>query len=104
MPTYSPAAKVGACWGYGAEVVLHGDTTVEAFAECERLQGERGLTLVHPFDDPETAPGVRARVRVRVGGGGRRRPHLRPAPARPRGNPRLPRGRGRAPAGGRPHR
>ncbi|HTE70671.1 MAG TPA: pyridoxal-phosphate dependent enzyme [Actinomycetes bacterium] len=27
MPTYSPAAKVAACWSYGAEVVLHGDST-----------------------------------------------------------------------------
>jgi threo-3-hydroxy-L-aspartate ammonia-lyase len=57
MPTYAPAAKVAACWGYGAEVVLHGDTTVEAFAECERLQRDRGLTFVHPFDDPEIVAG-----------------------------------------------
>src|SRR4030095_6331433 len=57
MPTYSPAAKVAACWSYGAEVVLHGDTTTEAFAECERLQRERGLTFVHPFDDPEIVAG-----------------------------------------------
>jgi threonine dehydratase len=57
MPTYSPAAKVAACWSYGAEVILHGDTTTEAFAECERLQHERGLTFVHPFDDPEIVAG-----------------------------------------------
>src|SRR6266508_1663130 len=57
MPTYAPTAKVAACWGYGAEVVLHGDTTVEAFAECERLQRDRGLTFVHPFDDPEIVAG-----------------------------------------------
>jgi threo-3-hydroxy-L-aspartate ammonia-lyase len=57
MPTYSPATKVAACWSYGAEVILHGDTTGEAFAECERLQRERGLTFVHPFDDPEIVAG-----------------------------------------------
>ncbi len=57
MPTDAPAAKVAACAGYGAEVVLHGDTTVEAFAECERLRAERGLTFVHPFDDPEIVAG-----------------------------------------------
>jgi threonine dehydratase len=57
MPTYAPAAKVAACWGYGAEVVLHGDSTGEAFAESERLQRERGLTFVHPFDDPEIVAG-----------------------------------------------
>jgi threo-3-hydroxy-L-aspartate ammonia-lyase len=57
MPTNAPAAKVAACWGYGAEVVLHGDSTTEAFAECDRLQRERGLTFVHPFDDPEVVAG-----------------------------------------------
>jgi threonine dehydratase len=48
---------VAACWSYGAEVILHGDSTTEAFAECERLQRERGLTFVHPFDDPEIVAG-----------------------------------------------
>jgi threonine dehydratase len=37
--------------------VLHGDTTGEAFAESERLRDERGLTFVHPFDDPEIVAG-----------------------------------------------
>jgi threonine dehydratase len=57
MPVAAPAAKVAACRGYGADVVLHGDTTVESFAEAERLQEERGLTFVHPFDDPEIVAG-----------------------------------------------
>ena len=57
MPTTAPAAKVAACRGYGADVVLHGDTTVESFAESERLREERGLTYVHPFDDPEIVAG-----------------------------------------------
>lgn len=57
MPRYAPAAKVAACHDYGAEVVLHGDTTGEAFAESERLRDERGLTFVHPFDDPEIVAG-----------------------------------------------
>lgn len=57
MPRYAPAAKVAACHGYGAEVVLHGDSTGEAFAESERLRDERDLELVHPFDDPEIVAG-----------------------------------------------
>ncbi len=57
MPSHAPAAKVAACRGYGAEVVLHGDSTGEAFAESERLRDERGLTFVHPFDDPEIVAG-----------------------------------------------
>jgi threonine dehydratase len=57
MPRHAADAKVAACRGYGAEVVLHGDTTGEAFAESERLGEERGLTFVHPFDDPEIVAG-----------------------------------------------
>jgi threonine dehydratase len=57
MPRYAPLVKVAACREYGAEVVLHGDTTGEAFAESERLRDERGLTFVHPFDDPEIVAG-----------------------------------------------
>ena len=57
MPRHAPAAKVAACRDYGAEVVLYGDTTGEALAESERLRDERGLTFVHPFDDPEIVAG-----------------------------------------------
>jgi len=57
MPLAAPAAKVAACRGYGVDVVLHGETTVESFAECERLRDERGLTFVHPFDDPQIVAG-----------------------------------------------
>jgi threonine dehydratase len=57
MPVTAPAAKVAACRDYGADVVLHGETTVESFAECERLRQERGLYFVHPFDDPEIVAG-----------------------------------------------
>src|SRR5690606_7135377 len=37
---------------HGAEVVLDGETMVEAQACCEAILRERGLTLVHPYDDP----------------------------------------------------
>lgn len=57
MPLAANPIKVAACHDYGAEVVLHGENTAEAFAEAERLQGERGLTFVHPFDDLEVAAG-----------------------------------------------
>jgi threonine dehydratase len=36
---------------YGAQVVLHG-TPAEAFKESYRLRDEKGLTFIHPFDDP----------------------------------------------------
>lgn len=50
-------SKVNACLGYGAEVVLHGADVGEAFAEMHRLRDERGLTFVHPFDDPAVIAG-----------------------------------------------
>ncbi len=51
MPEGAPASKVAATRGYGAEVVLHGDVNA-AFGKLEELQAERGLTMIHPFDDP----------------------------------------------------
>ena len=57
MPVSAVASKVEACRGYGAEVVLHGVHIGETLAELERLRVERGLTLCHPFDDPEVIAG-----------------------------------------------
>jgi len=51
MPETAAASKVAATRGYGAEVVLHGDVNA-AFERLEQLHQERGLTLIHPFDDP----------------------------------------------------
>jgi len=57
MPATAVRSKVEACRGYGAEVVLHGATTVEAWAEMERIRDARGLTFIHPFDHPVTIAG-----------------------------------------------
>jgi threonine dehydratase len=57
MPAAAVRSKVDACIDYGAEVVLHGAHVGETFAEMERLRDERGLTFVHPFDDPEVIAG-----------------------------------------------
>ena len=57
MPATAVSSKVDACRAYGAEVVLHGATTVEAWAEMERLRDARGLTFIHPFDHPVTIAG-----------------------------------------------
>jgi len=51
MPTDTPAAKLAATRGYGAEVVSY-----DRFGQDRELVGRalaesRGLTLVHPFDD-----------------------------------------------------
>lgn len=52
MPEFAPLTKVVATRNFGAEVVLHGASFDDAGAKARELQGERGLTLVHAFDDP----------------------------------------------------
>lgn len=47
-----PAAKVEALQRLGAELVIEGEGQDEAVARAESLRETRGLTLVHPFDDP----------------------------------------------------
>lgn len=56
MPETANRGKVAATRGYGAECVLHGDVHA-AFEKLEELREQRGLTLVHPFDDPELIAG-----------------------------------------------
>jgi threonine dehydratase len=57
MPVTTPEMKVRSVVARGAEVVLHGDTYDEAYAEARRLEAVRGLTFIHPFDDPEVIAG-----------------------------------------------
>ncbi|WP_372090647.1 threonine ammonia-lyase [Tistrella mobilis] len=57
MPRFTPFTKVGHTRALGAEVVLEGDTLEEARARADSLAAERGLTFVHPYDDPLIAAG-----------------------------------------------
>ena len=57
MPTTTPLMKVNRTKGYGAEVVLHGDVYDEACAKALEIAKEKGLTFIHPFDDPVVATG-----------------------------------------------
>ena len=52
MPVTTPFVKVAATRSHGAEVVLDGDTVADAQARCETMQADRGMILVHPYDDP----------------------------------------------------
>jgi threonine dehydratase len=47
-----PANKIGAIRDLGAEVVIAGKTYDQATEGALQQQKERGLTMVHPFDDP----------------------------------------------------
>ena len=51
MPETTPHVKVTATRGFGAHVVLCGETVAEAEIEAERLRARDGLTFVHPYDD-----------------------------------------------------
>lgn len=57
MPVTTPFVKVAATRSYGAEVVLHGETVAEAQSRCEQIQAQRGLLLVHPYDDTRIIAG-----------------------------------------------
>lgn len=51
MPVATPGVKVERTKGFGAEVVLHGETFDEAREHALVIAERQGLTFVHPFDD-----------------------------------------------------
>lgn len=83
MPKFTPATKVTRTAGWGARVVLEGETLAEAAAAARDLAAAEGYVFIHPYDDPaivagqgtlglellEDVPDLDAVV-VPVGGGG----------------------------------
>jgi len=57
MPRTTPEIKVNAVANLGGQVVLHGDNYDAAYAHATGLARERGLTFVHPYDDPDVIAG-----------------------------------------------
>ncbi|TMQ05039.1 MAG: threonine/serine dehydratase [Deltaproteobacteria bacterium] len=57
MPTAAPRSKLDAVRGYGAQIVLHDDRAT-LFDRLREVERERGLTFVHPFDDPTILAGA----------------------------------------------
>ena len=51
MPAQTPFAKVARTRAYGAEVVLEGRNLNECEGTVNKLIEERGLTLIHPYDN-----------------------------------------------------
>ncbi|ELY98739.1 threonine ammonia-lyase [Natrialba aegyptia] len=51
VPEVTPAAKIEATRGYGAEVVVEGDIYERAYEFALDRADETGETFVHPFDD-----------------------------------------------------
>lgn len=57
MPKFTPNAKVEATRVFGAEVILRGNQFDETKAFTEELATQRGLYLIHPYDNVDVATG-----------------------------------------------
>ena len=83
MPKFTPSTKVTRTAGWGANVVMVGETLAESAAHAHQLAAERSLVFIHPYDDPaiiagqgtlalemlQDAPDLDALI-IPVGGGG----------------------------------
>ena len=57
MPCFTPGVKVERTRGFGAEVVLQGDTLDASRAHARELAQQQGLVFVHPYDDEAIVAG-----------------------------------------------
>lgn len=57
MPLGAPLAKVTATQGYGAQVILYGETVDDSFTHAHAIQRETGATFIHAFNDPAIIAG-----------------------------------------------
>jgi threonine dehydratase len=87
MPVTTPQVKIDAVAAYGGDrvtIVLHGESYSDAALHAKALEAKKGLSFVHPFDDPDVIagqgtvameilrqhPGPIDAVFVAIGGGG----------------------------------
>ena len=57
MPKTTPTVKIMQTESVGGKVVLFGESFDDAYAHARQLEAERGLTFIHPFDEPQVAAG-----------------------------------------------
>ncbi len=57
MPSDAPATKLAATRGYGAEVIIYDRMTEDREALSQKIAGERGLTLIPPYDHADVIAG-----------------------------------------------
>ena len=57
MPRTTPNAKVEQTRVFDAEIILHGEQFDETLAFTHDAAAQRGMTLVHPYDDPAVIAG-----------------------------------------------
>ena len=83
MPHGAPLSKIEGAEALGAKVIVGGDSVIDCLASARERAEEAGMTMVHPFDDPDVIAGQGtlglellddvpdlAKVVVPVGGGG----------------------------------
>jgi threonine dehydratase len=58
MPEGAPFVKIKRTREFGAEVVQFGATLTEGYSRARELADTKGLTLVHPYDDPKIIAGT----------------------------------------------
>ena len=51
MPTFTPGVKVARTRGFGARVILHGDSLEAAYTHAKALAEAQNLVFVHPYND-----------------------------------------------------
>ena len=57
MPRFAPIIKSSTCRRLGAEVILHGDSFLQAREHAMELAASRGATYIHGFDNPSIVAG-----------------------------------------------
>jgi threonine dehydratase len=57
MPSFTSGVKIERTRGFGAEVVLHGDTLDASHRHALLLAAQGGLVFVHPYDDEAIVAG-----------------------------------------------
>jgi threonine dehydratase len=57
MPAGAPLPKIEATRGYGAEVILDGETVEDALAVALAQASKHGQVFIHPFDHPDVVAG-----------------------------------------------
>jgi threonine dehydratase len=57
MPKWAPLIKISKCRGFGANVILHGESYDDAKKHAESLSAERSCTYISGFDDPDIING-----------------------------------------------
>lgn len=57
MPDDAPAAKLAATRGYGAVVISYSRADTDREELAARVQAERGMTLIPPYDHPDVVSG-----------------------------------------------